>query len=134
MKRFLSWLVLLGCYLAFAFLVSIYIPLINFVFDLYGSLNAFLKLLILIIGGSFLLGIVIAPVYYGIPLMHTASEAVCESRKGVRYTVFGIWVLTSTVLEAITGVMFRDIFFAILGISFIVIGRNTRKRSKEYGE
>ena len=131
MKRFLSWLALIGCYFLFCFIVALDMALLSYVLDLYSQLSAFLKLVILIIGGSFVLGIAFAPLFYGIPLIITACEAICPSKRGTRYTVFGIFVLVCCVAEIFMGFMLRDILIGIFAISLIVCGRSKAKDYKE---
>ncbi len=130
MKRVLSWLVLAVCDFAFTLVVSLDLMLLRYVLGLYGELSAFLKIAALVLGGSFVLALAAAPLFYGIPLIHRASEAVCESRKGMRYTVYGIVTLLSVLYTLGNRAMLADILVAIYGISFIVIGHNTRKEKE----
>ncbi len=99
--------------------------------DLYNSLSAFLKLIVLIVGGTFILGIAIAPLWYGIPLIHFASDAICTSKKGLRYTIFGVFVVVFSILGILIDFDIRDIFDLILGVAFIIIGHNTRREYEE---
>lgn len=126
-KPVLAWLVLIVCYFAFLLLLDLDMVLLSYIFDLYDSLSPFLKLLIIIFGGSFITGLALLPLYYGIPFIHNASEAICKSEKGLRYTAFGILVCIITGLSILYGFMLRDIFTAILGIAFVSIGRSTHK-------
>ena len=124
MKRFLSWLTLIGCYIAFCLIVSLDMALLRYIAGLYYQLSAFLKLIVIIVGGSFILGIALAPLWYGIPLTYSASEAVCPSKRGARYVVMGVLILVSCVLEIISGFMLRDILIGIYGIALIIYGRS----------
>jgi hypothetical protein len=124
MKRFLSWLTLIGCYIAFCLIVSLDMALLGYIAGLYYQLSAFLKLIVIIVGGSFILGIALAPLWYGIPLTYSASEAVCPSKRGDRYVVMGVLILAGCVLEIITGFMLRDILIGIYGIALIIYGRS----------
>lgn len=124
MKRFLSWLTLIGCYIAFCFIVSLDMRLLAYIAGLYGQLSAFLKLIVIIVGGSFILGLALAPLWYGVPLTYTASEAVCPSKRGDRYIVVGVLIVVSCILEIILGFMLRDILIGIYGIALIFYGRS----------
>ena len=124
MKRFLSWLTLIGCYIAFCLIASLDMALLGYIAGLYYQLSAFLKLIVIIVGGSFILGIALAPLWYGIPLTYSASEAVCPSKRGDRYVVMGVLILVGCVLEIITGFMLRDILIGIYGIALIIYGRS----------
>lgn len=124
MKRFLSWLTLIGCYIAFCLIVSLDMALLGYIAGLYYQLSAFLKLIVIIVGGSFILGIALAPLWYGIPLTYSASEVVCPSKRGDRYVVMGVLILAGCVLEIITGFMLRDILIGIYGIALIIYGRS----------
>lgn len=119
MKRFLAWLALVGCYIAFCFVIGLDMALVKYLASLYVQLSAFLKLVIIIVGGSFVFGLATAPLFYGIPLTYAACEAICPSRRGVRYIVMGILILICCVLEAINGFLLRDIFIGIYGIALI---------------
>jgi hypothetical protein len=98
--------------------------LLGYIAGLYYQLSAFLKLIVIIVGGSFILGIALAPLWYGIPLTYSASEAVCPSKRGDRYVVMGVLILAGCVLEIITGFMLRDILIGIYGIALIIYGRS----------
>ena len=124
MKRLLSWLTLVGCYIVFCLIVALDMALLAYISSLYYQLSAFLKLIVIIIGGSFILGIALAPLWYGIPLTYSASEAVCPSRRGDRYVIMGVLILVSCFLEIISGVMIRDILIGIYGVALIFYGRN----------
>ena len=124
MKRFLSWLTLIGCYIAFCFIVSLDMRLLAYIAGLYGQLSAFLKLIVIIVGGSFILGLALAPLWYGVPLTYTASEAGCPSKRGDRYIVVGVLIVVSCILEIISGFMLRDILIGIYGIALIFYGRS----------
>ena len=64
-KRFLSWLVLVGCYILVCLLVALDISVMAYIASLYSGLSAFLKLVVIIIGGTFILSLAITPIYYG---------------------------------------------------------------------
>ena len=124
MKRFLSWLVLIGCYLVFCIAVHIDIFLSAYAVYLYSQLSSFLKLLIIIIGGPCCLCISGAPLLFGVIWTHQASEYVCPSQLGVRYIIMGILIILCCILEAIVDLRLRDILIAVYGIALIVIGNN----------
>lgn len=127
MKRFLSWLALIVCYFAVCMLVSLDGMLLNYIWGLYDQLSPFLKIIVIIIGGTFVFGLAVAPVYYGSILTLTWCEKISESKKGTRYTVMGIFILLCCVLEAVTDFHARDIPIGIYGIVLMVFGANTRK-------
>ena len=124
MKRFLSWLTLIGCYIAFILVISLDMELLAFISKLYNQLSAFLKLIVLFIGGSSILGLTIAPLLYGIPITYHASEAVCPSRKGDRYVVMGVIIALTFVLNLISGFALDDLLYTIYGIALIFYGRS----------
>ncbi|HOR13717.1 MAG TPA: hypothetical protein PKX46_07290, partial [Clostridia bacterium] len=61
MKRFLSWLALVGCYIIFGIILSLDMELLAYIVNLYSQLSAFLKLVIIIFGGSTIVGFALAP-------------------------------------------------------------------------
>lgn len=81
MKRVLSWLTLISCYVAFCFIVNLDMMLLAYIVSLYAQLSAFLKLIVIIIGGSFILGLALTPLWYGIPLTYSLSEKVFSSKR-----------------------------------------------------
>ena len=118
MKRFLSWLALFGCYVVFTTLASLDMALLRYIIGLYSQLSPFLKLVVIFFGGSAFIGLTLAPLYYGIPLSWAASEAVCPSKKGTRYIVFG----TLTVVFSVTGAIMLGFIAVIPLIANIVSG------------
>ena len=125
MKRFLSWLVLIGCYILSCIAIHLGILLSAYAAYLYSQLSAFLKLLILIIGGPFCLCIACSPLFFSVIFTHQASEYVCPTRFGVRYIVMGILIILCCILEAVfAGLKLRDILITVYGIALIVIGNN----------
>lgn len=129
MKRFLSWLTLVGCYIAFCLIVTLDMTLLAYIAGLYYQLSAFFKLIVIIVGGSFILGLALAPLWYGIPLTYSASEAVCPSKRGDRYVIMGVLILVSCVLEIISNFAIRYILIAIYGIALIICGRSHTKNN-----
>ncbi len=128
MRRILSWIVLILGYVAFGLVLALDLTIMDYFFELYDTLSAFLKLIILIIGSSFVFGLAITPLVYGIPLVHSASESICPSKKGVRYFCIGIFAVATVIINTIySGFYLSGIFYAIFGISFIVIGYSTMK-------
>lgn len=131
MKRFLSWLALIGCYVLFCVVVQLDTLLIGYMLNLYHELSPFLKLVILIIGGSFTLGLTLAPIYYGAILTVAWCENIYPSKKGARYTALGILIVVCCVLEAIYDFSIRDVIIGIYGIVLIFHGRNIKKEYKD---
>ena len=123
MKRFLSWLALFGCYVVFTTLASLDMALLRYINVLHSQLSPFLKLVVIFFGGSAFIGLTLAPLYYGIPLSWAASEAVCPSKKGTRYIVFGTLTVVFSVTGAIMlGLEFRDILTTVYGIGLVIYG------------
>ena len=133
MKRFLSWLALIGI----AFLVDVVISLdflfLKYLLSLYAQLTPFFKLVIILIGGTFFLGLLITPIYYGLILSWTASESICQSKKGLRYTVIGASVAALSALAAIGYFTIPDIIYGIYGILLIFFGHHATKDYNSWG-
>lgn len=77
-----------------------------------------------IVGDPFILGIALAPLWYGIPLTYSASKGVCPSKRGDRYVIMGVLIIVSCVLEIISGFMLREILIGIYGIALVICGRS----------
>ena len=128
MKRFFSWLTLIACYILFCLIVALDMALLSYISSLYGHLSPFLKIIVIIVGGSFILGLAFAPLWYGIPLTYAASEAVCPSKRGARYLIIGIIIIVTCILDILSKFMVRDIVIAIYGIALIAYGRKNSVR------
>ena len=128
MKRFLSWVVLILFYFLFAVVLGLDQLLLGYVFNLYDQLGAFMKLVVIFVGGTFIGGLALAPLFYGIPFTYAASEAVCPSRKGVRYIVWGIFLVGGTIFSLLTNfywsALIARIFVAIYGVGLIMYGNS----------
>lgn len=130
MKRFLSWLTLLGCVIAIILFTNLVMLFLSYALSLYDQLSAFLKLVVIVIGGSFFLGLVFAPIFYGIPLSVTLSEKVFESKRGARYIVFGIIILLYSLFELfVAGISIARIILGIYAIVLMIVGRKTAKEN-----
>lgn len=127
MKRFLSWLTLIGCYLVVCIWVSIVLSIAWNLLSLYATLSAFLKIIVTVIGGTFFLSLLFAPVFYGASFTVALSEKVRESNTGMRYIILGIIVIISCILEAFTGFMVRDVIIGLYGALVIHQGVGIRK-------
>ncbi len=130
MKRFLSWLALVGCYIIFGIILSLDMELLAYIVNLYSQLSAFLKLVIIIFGGSTIVGFALAPLFYGVSLSYAASEAICPSKKGARYIIVGILIILFSLIKATLIFTISDIIFAIYGIALICIGSNRKREVK----
>lgn len=123
-KRVLSWLVLLGCYILFVAVVVLDLLLFSYLSKLYFQLSPFLKIIVILIGGSTIIGLFVAPLFYGIPMTYAASEAVCPSRKGDRYIALGALIIVSCVINIIIHFRIQYVLIGIYGIALFVYGRS----------
>ncbi len=105
MRRFLAWLTLVGCWWLFSLIVALDMLLLTYLLSLFVELTTFLKLVVIILGGSFFLGLAIAPLWYGIPLTLYLSQKVCPTRYGDRYVIFGVLICCSAVGEIIISLL-----------------------------
>lgn len=99
-RTFLSWVFLYIAYLVVGWIGSL---LFRFGFWAWGeflSLSAFLKLIIVCLGGGTFIGIIISSLFYVPVLTITLSEAIARSKCGTRYIVFG------TIAILVTGISF----------------------------
>ena len=130
MKRFLSWLALLVFVVLIGLLTNLVVWFSSYLLSLYLQLSAFLKLVIILFGGGILLGIVFAPIMYGIPLTVSLCEKINESKKGARYIVMGIFILLySIAVMFFLGFYADQVIMTIYGIVLMVVGRKTAKEN-----
>lgn len=122
MKRILSWLVVVLCFIAVCILSTLDYMLISWMFDVFGTLSLTAKILLLIIGGSFAAGLAIAPAGYGAFLTLTLSDKVCRSEKGIRYIVLGAVAAALYGYSMIKLFNFRDLLIAGYGVLLVVLG------------
>jgi len=127
MKRVLSWLALIGCFFLFCLVATLDSLLISYISSLYSQLSPFLKLVIIIIGGAFILGLTLTPIYYGAILTITWCEGIYPSVKGSRYIVMGVVVIILCVIDLVHGFRTSDIIVGIYGIALMIFGRSKRK-------
>ena len=122
MKRFLSWLTLVVGYLIYELVIVLDLFFITYLLSLYDELSAFLKIIVIILGGSFALGLIIYPIIYGATFTVEFSESLYESKKGTRYILSGILILIITILDIIDDFSVKYIFILIFGIILIYFG------------
>lgn len=126
-KRFLSWLILVGCYIIVCLYAALNIAVMSYAASFYGTLSAVWKVVAIVIGGAFFVSLAVAPIYYGSALSVGLSNRICESKQGTRYSALGIFVLVTCLLEAIIDFGFRDIIIGIYGVVLIYFGRSIKK-------
>ena len=129
MKRFISWIVLYLISVLTSLLTSLVIGIGGYIFSLVSSLNAFLEIIIYIVGGTTFLGLLISPAWYGAFLAVSASEAVKRSKKGTRYFVLSIYMLISNVFYIVAGLIggtlhLNSIIMCLYYVILIIAGKN----------
>lgn len=138
MKRILSWIVLYLITVVIELLTSVVVGLGGYVLGLVGELNTFLRLIIYLVGGTTFLSFLFLPTYYGFIFVIFASEAIKKSKKGMRYTVFGIYCLIAEIVFIINGLashtfllsnLILSIIMCIFYIALIVAGATTAKEN-----
>ena len=133
MRRLLSWFVLCIISWLVRICTTLVVLLGAYVTYLIDELNLFLKILIFLFGGSALISILFLPVFYGSGLAFTASESICESKKGTRYIVLSIIMLLSLVIGTILGffegrIRVDHIITCVYYISLIIASSECRDR------
>lgn len=134
-KRLLSWLTLIGCFAIFliVFAIIYYIAQRITVF-LYG-LPAILRLIAFLFGAGILVfGLLITPLTHGIPLLVSASESVCPSKKGLRYILFGgfiaidyLWAFISKLVSGHFSITHSIIGLFGLGLAYFGFASSKNK-------
>lgn len=139
MKRVISWVVLYLICVLTSLLTSVVVGFGGYLFELLGELNAFLEIIIYIVGGFTFLSFLITPAYYGAFLAVIASEAIKCSKKGTRYYVLAIYSLISNVVYIILGLAngtlpVSTIIMCLFYIFLIVLGKNAVLENASYDE
>ena len=132
-KRFLSWVVLAACFVVALIVFSIAFMIVDYIVDLIEDLPSFLKIVVYIFGGgTFIFGIISFPYNVGLPMIIGASEAVCPSKNGLRYLVFGgfiavdyLWAFVSNFLNHHISV--SHLVVGLFGIGIAYFGKSASK-------
>lgn len=133
MKKVLANLVLVGCYLAVIALEELASRGALWFLGELRELSTVVKIILIVFGGSTLLGLVFAPVFYGAPLTAVASEAVSPSPNGTRYVVFSTIILTLTVISFLGLLIIKNvlniacIFVVLYCIALLVMAKSLRE-------
>ena len=128
MKRVISWVVLYLICVLTSLLTSVVVGFGGYLFELVGELNAFLEIIIYMVGGFTFLSFLITPAYYGAILAVFASEAIKCSKKGTRYYVLAVYSLIMNVVYIVLGfangtLPINAIIMCLHYIFLIVLGR-----------
>lgn len=134
MKRVLSWVSLGLAEFAVYMYVRFACWIVNQAEDLIRA-NSTATFLLLLLGGSIVIGIMFAPVTPGGVIVSIISDAVSPSRRGIRYIVVGLynfiwafWMLylfSAEVLKiySVSG-WYQIIIYGLHGAALIIIGAN----------
>lgn len=130
MKRIISWIVLYLISCVIGILTFLVVGLCAYLLGLINELNTVLRLLVYMIGGSTFISLLFLPVRYGSFLAVVASEAIKESKKGLRYIVFSTYMLISNTIHIIAGINehtfhIDTIIMCIYYVMLIIVGRET---------
>lgn len=128
MKRVLSWVVLYLISVLTSLLTAVVVGFGGYIFGLVVELNAFLEIIIYLVGGITFLSFLITPAYYGAILAVFASESIKHSKKGTRYYVHSIYNLIGNIVYVIVGLangnlLISSIIMCLHYIFLIVLGR-----------
>jgi hypothetical protein len=130
MKRFLSWVVLLAAYYVWYWLALLVTIVAAWIISFFIGASTAVKIIIIVIGGvPLFFGIFISPVQYGAPLLIRASEAICPSRRGTRYKVFGVlWLMLGVVnisylliMRQFSVDLLQRALVAMLGLAMLIV-------------
>lgn len=122
MKRLLSWVVIPVCFLIVCVLSVIEQPLAKWIIDFFYNSSLALRIFILIVGGSFIVAIVLAPSYYGAMLTVALSDKIYYSEKGIRYIFFGAIITAAYGLSLLFAFAFKDVLVALYGVMLLLNG------------
>ena len=98
MKKLFACLVLIICYVVVATLETLACQAVMWFIGEITQMSTLAMVLVLVFGGSMLLGIILAPIFYGSMLTILASEAVDKSPSGTRYWIFSAIVMVITLV------------------------------------
>lgn len=122
MKRLLSWLVIVLCFIAVCILATLDYRLAAWMFDAFEDLSTISKILLVIFGGSFVAGLALAPAYYGAILTMSFSDKVQYSEKGIRYIIFGAIIAAIYGFSMMLAFNFRDMLIVGYGVLLVIFG------------
>ena len=122
LRVLLAWIVLAVCYFIFCLIAALDISIIKYIISLYSQLSPFLKLVVMVIGWSFFIGITVTPAVWASQLTIVLCDKIQPSRRGLRYIIMSILVILCCIFEAISGFMPRDIIIGLYGIIILIAG------------
>ena len=99
MKRVLSWVAL---YFGSALVTLIGVLVLRFTFGLLGAIESYSKIIYFvawIFFGCEILGLILIPLFMGLPLLIGAVESICKSKHGTRYIVMGLFAIVSAIFN-----------------------------------
>lgn len=124
-KLVLSWIVMVLIFFIALFIFSLLIDLGRTILDAVSEWPLIIKVVAFCLGGATtLFGLIIAPIWYGIPALVAISESICESPKGTRYVVFGVFIAIDYLLSFILNLINYHSFsmtHLIIGIAGIAL-------------
>ena len=133
-RRTLAFLVMVIEFWVFGFIVELVFRFLSWCFTQLSTLNGVFQVIIYLVLGSTIIGIALAPMFYGIPAMVSSSEGIAPSRNGARYIVFavinGLFCAVIVVLYFVTSHRF-SLVYTYLIIAAIIIGVVGKHVSKE---
>ncbi len=132
MRRFLSWIVMVIAFFVMGFLLTLALGLDRLVMGEIYRLSSILYWAAIILGGATILGIFFGIAFWGSMLTVKLSQLVWKSKKGTRYTVWGIYCILNYALMIILGLAnVRDgvdiaaqVIYLVASVIFLFIGRS----------
>lgn len=130
MRRIVSWVVLYLISLLVSLLTSLVVGLASYALDFIQNLNTFLKIICYLFGGTTLLSFLFIPAIYGSFLTVFAVESIHNSKKGLRYIIFPVYMILTSIIYIFIGLRedtfyFNQIIMCIYYILLIINGRTT---------
>lgn len=133
-KVLFSWIVMVVIFIVAILLFALVIGLGRIIMNEISTWPVLIRIAIFIFGGlSYLFGLLIAPLFYGVPALIAISERVCPSKKGTRYVVFGIIITILYLGEFFIRLLkyssfeFDVLLIVVFGIALAYIGSHTNK-------
>ena len=125
MRKFLAFIVLILEFAILDVVVSFLFTFLVWCFAQISVLALAVRIFIYVLLGSTVIAIALAPMMYGSGLMIATSEAIAESKSGIRYVIFGTAGFVICALVVILNLLLNKSFsivYTYLAIVAVIVG------------
>lgn len=102
MKRFLSWLIIIGSFFVYSYVIRLFSRLVLIVIGKFLEMNLLAQIITIAVGGMSFLFILFFPVSFAASKTIEWSNSVCPSKRGTRFVFSAAAIIILSILELIS--------------------------------